>query len=234
MWVLPLGLGAGALTTIAGLGGGMMMVLVLSIVWDPQAALAVTAPALLLGNAHRVWLFRGQVDRRLAVALAAGAVPAAFLGGLLTVAIPTWVLHWLILGSTAFAIAKQLGFVRFQTTAGAMLPLGMAAGLLTATTGGGGLLLAPLLLSAGLKSEAYIATGGAVAVAMHVGRIGGYGVGGLIDGESLLVSAVLAVAIIAGNQLGKKSRDYMTEKTKLRIAWGAMGTAVVLAVAGVT
>ncbi|NIU71034.1 MAG: hypothetical protein GWN73_38980, partial [Actinobacteria bacterium] len=77
------------------------------------------------------------------------------------------------------------------------------------------------------------ATGAVVSVAMHVGRIGGYGFGGLIDRETLLVSGVLAMAIVVGNRLGKRSREHMSEEVKLRIAWGAMLVAMALAIAGV-
>ena len=41
-----LGVLGGALTTVAGLGGGMMLVVVLSLLHDPRYALAVTAPEL--------------------------------------------------------------------------------------------------------------------------------------------------------------------------------------------
>jgi hypothetical protein len=212
----------------------MMMVVVLSIVWGPQEALAVTAPALLLGNAHRVWLFREAVDRTVTRALVMGALPAAFLGGLLAVAVPAMVLHWAILGATVFAVLVQLGKISWTPGPKAMLPFGAFGGLLTATTGGGGLFIAPLLLSTGLRSEAYVATGGAVAIAMHIGRIGGYGVGGLFDSETLLASAVLALAIVGGNWIGKKGRDRLDEKLKLRIAWSTMLVLVGLAIAGVT
>ncbi|MBW2464441.1 MAG: sulfite exporter TauE/SafE family protein [Deltaproteobacteria bacterium] len=232
--VLPLGLAAGALTTIAGLGGGMMLVLVFSLLWDVPTALAVSAPALLLGNLHRVWLFRRSVDRRLAKSLALGALPASFLGGLFAVAAPVWVLHWLLVATTAFAVAKKLGLVTLSQQPRAMVPVGIGAGFLTATSGGGGLMVAPVLLASGLRAEAYVATGAVTAVAMHIGRIGAYGFGGLIDGESLLTSLALAVAIIFGNALGKGARPLMSEGTKLRIAWGAMASAVALALAGVT
>jgi hypothetical protein len=63
--LVPLGLLAGVLTTVAGMGGGMMLVVVLSLVWDPRVALASTAPALLVGNAHRAYLYRAQVARQI-------------------------------------------------------------------------------------------------------------------------------------------------------------------------
>ena len=48
-----LGILAGILTTLAGLGGGMLLVLALSLTSSPVTELAATAPALSLGNLHR-------------------------------------------------------------------------------------------------------------------------------------------------------------------------------------
>ena len=75
-----LGVLAGILTTVAGLGGGMVLMLALSLLTSPTVALAATAPALLAGNLHRSVMFRGQVDRRVATSFAAGAFPGALPG----------------------------------------------------------------------------------------------------------------------------------------------------------
>ena len=76
-------MGAGLLTTVAGLGGGILMLLAVSLATDPKVALVATAPALLAGNLHRAFLFRGDVDRRVARAFALGAFPGSVLGGAL-------------------------------------------------------------------------------------------------------------------------------------------------------
>lgn len=60
--LVPLGLIAGALTTLAGLGGGLMLVGTLSLLYDPRLALAITAPALLVGNLHRATMYRTFID----------------------------------------------------------------------------------------------------------------------------------------------------------------------------
>ncbi len=232
MVVLPLGLLAGALTTVAGLGGGMMLVLALSLLWGPQTALAVTAPALLVGNLHRLLLFRASVDRAIAWRFAAGAVPAAFAGGLAVVALPPVVLHVLLVGVASFAVVRELGWLGWRPPANAVVPAGAVAGLVTATTGGGGLLVAPMLLATGLRGEAFVATGAAVAIAMHVGRIAAYGAGGLVDTATLGYSALLAAAIFAGNLLGRRARAHLTERTTMRITWGTLAVAMVLALAG--
>src|SRR5262245_36184409 len=62
-----LGLAAGSLTTVAGQGGGLLLLLACSTLAGPHEALAITAPALLLGNLHRaVWL-RAHINKSIAL-----------------------------------------------------------------------------------------------------------------------------------------------------------------------
>src|SRR5689334_20783752 len=103
--MLLLGLGAGVLTTIAGQGGGLVLLLACSAIFGPHAALAVTAPALLMGNLHRAFMLRAYVDRKVALRVIAGALPGALVGGLLSGVIPSWALRVLLVGMTGLAIA---------------------------------------------------------------------------------------------------------------------------------
>ena len=65
------------------------------------------------------------------------------------------------------ALVRARGLVALSTT-GPWLTVGsLLVGLLTATTGGGGLVLAPLMLAAGLRGATFIATGAVVATTMH-------------------------------------------------------------------
>src|SRR6188472_908814 len=103
---LLLGLVAGVLTTIAGQGGGLLLLLACSALLGPHEALAVTAPALLLGNLHRSTLLRAHIDRTIALPVIAGAVPGALVGGMLAGITPAWALRVLLVGMTGISIAK--------------------------------------------------------------------------------------------------------------------------------
>ena len=100
--LLFLGLCAGALTTLAGQGGGLFLLLILAVLVGPKAALAITAPALLLGNLHRAVLFRKAIDRGVAARMMLGAVPGAFAGGLLAGALPEWTLQVMLVAEGQF------------------------------------------------------------------------------------------------------------------------------------
>jgi uncharacterized protein len=232
MLLVVLGLAAGALTTVAGLGGGMLLLLVLSLLTDARTALALTAPALLLGNLHRLYLYRTRLDRRVAVAFAAGAVPGSLAGGLLTVGLPTWLLHGLMLGMTAAAVLRALGLgAAWRPGASVVGPAGLGIGAVAATSGGAGLLTAPLLLATGLTGEAYIATSSACAASMHLGRLSGYSAGGLVTGALLGQAAILGSAILAGNLIGDRLRGLVRPHASI-IEHVTLVACVTLAIAG--
>lgn len=230
--LLPLGLLAGCLTTLAGLGGGVLLVLALSLAHSPAEALAMTSPALLVGNLHRLALGRRDVDRPVARAFALGAVPGSALGGALAVTLPHALLQALLLVTTALALARAAGWLHFRPGAGALVPAGFGVGAIAATTGSGGLLVSPLLLATGLTGARYIATAAAAAVAIHVGRIAGYGAGGLVTRTTLVASLVLALAILLGNALGQHLRPTIPPRAGTRLELGVLLVCVALALAG--
>jgi hypothetical protein len=228
-----LGVAAGALTTLAGQGGGLFLLLACSALVGPHAALAITAPALLLGNGHRAVLFRAALDRGVALRMIGGAVPGSFLGGLVAGVTPPAALHVLLVVVTALAIAKALGWVRFGVPRRALAPAGLLLGAMTGTAGGAGVLVAPILLSAGLRARPFIATTSAVAVATHAGRVVAYGWTGVLHRELLAATAVVTLAIFAGNVAGERVRARLSETTTTRLEYGVLVVCVTLAVLGV-
>jgi len=230
--LVPFGLLAGGLTTVAGVGGGMLLVLGLSLVWGPLTALAVTAPALLLGNAHRAFVYRTRIDRRIALPLVAGALPGSIAGGLLAARMPTGALHALMIAMTALAVVRAAGWTRWAPPPTALAPAGLAIGGISATAGGAGLLLGPLLMASGLEGEAYVSTAAAAAVSMHVGRFVAYGATGLFDAETATRAAVLAACVLGGNLLGVRARSRIPASAAGKIELGALVGCVALSVVG--
>ena len=236
MFLIPLGILAGSLTTFAGIGGGVVLVLILSLVTDPKTALAVSAPALLVGNLHRLHLFREHLDRRAALAFMGGAIPGAFLGGLVAVKLPTAALHWVLVGATALALARAVGAFQFRASPRVLVPFlgtaGVGVGFVSAGAGPA-LLTAPVLLATGLSGPAYIATSSLCAAAMHFGRLSAYGVGGLMTREVIGHSALLTVGILAGNFVASRLRRFVPTEVAPWIEHGALIVAVTLAITGI-
>lgn len=227
-----LSLFAGALTTLAGMGGGLILLLGLSTAVDPLTALVITGPALLVGNLHRLALYRRHVDHRLAWRFALGAGPGALLGGLLAVGIPELVLRIGMIALAVVAAGKVLSGWRITTPPGALVGGGALAGFVTATSGGGGLIAGPLWLSSGLTGRSYVATGAIGAASVHVARMTGYGAGGVLDRDALLLGVLGALGIALGNLGGERLRRITPSGWVPRLEIGVVVLCLGLALVG--
>lgn len=227
---LLFGLMAGVLTTLAGQGGGLVLLLACSTIVGPHEALAITAPALLFGNLHRALLLRRFIDRAVASRVMLGAVPGALAGGFAAGWIPSWGLRIVLVLITGLAVAKALGWLRFTLPSGAFPVAGLGIGAMTGTSGGAGVLVAPLLLSAGLTGRTFVATTSAIAVSMHIGRVVGYAGLGFFSGGLVGTTLLVTVAIFAGNWLG--GRIPVAAKVQGFLEYGTLVVCVALSVAG--
>ena len=208
------GVAAGSLSTVTGMGGGIALVTVLSFFFGPHAALAATAPALLVGNIHRATSHRGSIDRPTARTFMLAALPGAILGGVLCIALPGTLLSALLVGVTGIALTRTLGHLEFEIRPLWMWPFAFGAGIVAATSGAG-VIVAPMLVAGGLKGERLMATASFIAILLHVGRLVGYGVSGLYEESAALggiaASAVLACFLVLGNTVGDKLRSRLGE-----------------------
>jgi len=226
------GVAAGLITTVAGMGGGLLLLLVLALGTDPVHALVLSSPALLLGNGHRLWRFRHDVDRAVALPLAVGAVPTALGVGMFTGEAPVDLIRWTMLAVALLAALRGLGLWRWTPSVRWGLPIGLTAGAIQATAGGSGVLLAPYLMARDLVGRPYVATIAAVAVALHVARLAGYGAGGLVGAEDVLAGVALAGTILVGNRLGELVAPHIADGPQRKLQVAVLLGCALLGVAG--
>jgi uncharacterized membrane protein YfcA len=211
-WIILLGLVAGALTTVSGMGGGLVVVLVLSLAIGPKAALVVSASALMVGNLHRVWLYRADIDGGIVRRLLLGLVPGTLLGAWLAAGLPDDALRVIMLVAAVVAVARAMTGARWTLPRSSLTPAGAAVGFLAATAGGAAVLLGPVMLASGLDGRRYLAVCGVGATAMHVVRVTGYASVGLWQSWFLPPVVALAAAILVGNLAGRRLRDVVPDR----------------------
>jgi len=228
-----LGLLAGVLTTIAGMGGGLFLLVTLGLVYGPHTALAITTPALLVSNAHRGWLFRADIEWPLARLIAIGVMPGAILGALVLPGLPDAVVAALFTASTMFALLRATGRITLRPKPRWITAYSFAIGALAATSGGAGMLIAPLILASGATGGRYVATVAVGAVAMHLARVIGYGTVGLLVPEHLVDAAVILAGLLTGNLVGRRFRRHVGAVAERRIELGALLVANAFAIAAV-
>jgi uncharacterized protein len=236
MWSIPafclLGILGGALTTVAGMGGGLTMVVALSLFLSPVEAFAITAPALLAGNIHRMQMYRDQLPWAEAWPVALGAMPAALAGGLLATTVPDAALQGLIVLVASLALVQAIFRLTMRPSKRWSPVAGALAGFVSATTGGGGVILGPFLLSRGLTGPAYVAAAATAAASVHVFRVISYHLGGAGTARTLALGAGLAVLLTLGNLLGDRLRRTLGHAVQARVQVGVMVACVGLALVG--
>jgi uncharacterized membrane protein YfcA len=235
MWFLLLAVAvfAGALTTVSGFGGGLILLLVMSVLIGAKAALAATAMALLCANLHRIWMYRQVIGRRVTVPLLLGLLPGSFLGAVAAAWIPERVVHAAMILVVGMSVTRAWLGWKWTLPASALTASGFVIGILAGSAGGAGFLIGPVVLAAGLSGRPYLGAVAVSAVAMHIARIAGYGTGGLISVEIVQYAAVLAPALLVGNLLGDRLRHWIPDVWQQRIELGAPAVCVVLALAGI-
>lgn len=225
-----LGIAAGLLTTSSGFGGGMLITLGLSVVVGPADALAIGAPALLVGHAHRAVGMRASMDRRAVVAFCLGGVPGAVLGAWTLVSLPPSAIWGILLLATLLGVAEFSGKIPRKFGRRMLGPGAFGIGWLAAAAGVGGILLPPVMLSAGLSGTAFVATAAAGSVAISGVRIIAYGAADMFSKDILVLSGVVAVGVMLGNVLGLRVLAIMTPQRQ-RIVAGVVLAGCVLAAA---
>jgi hypothetical protein len=227
--MVVLGLVAGVLTTVSGMGGGLLVVFVLSWAIGPKAALVVSASALLVGNIHRSWLYRADIDGAAVKRLLLGLVPGTLVGSLLTAGLPDQAIRIVMVLAALAALVRVVTGSRWTLPARAVTPMAALVGLFAATAGGAAVLLGPILLAAGISGRRYLAVVAVGATAMHTTRIAGYAAAGLWSTAYLPLIAVLAAAILVGNLVGKRTRDLVPARAGSALE---VATPVVCAIIG--
>jgi uncharacterized membrane protein YfcA len=223
------GLAAGGLTTVAGLGGGILLVAGLSLFWTPAMVLATTTPALFVGNASRAAMLREEIAWPVVGRFALAGVPAAFLASLAAASLPAdavraaiavlllaFVVHELRPGASAPA---DLGSPWLATAAGAI------AGTVSGLAGGAGFVATPLLDRLGLRPTALVATGAAAMALVHLVKGAGFGLAAVLTPAALPAAAALAVGVVAGNAWGARVLRGLSRDAFRRLMLGALALA---------
>ncbi len=208
---IPFGILAGFVTTAFGAGGGLLMVIGLSFFLDIPTVLAVTAPALLVGNLARGVSMRDDVKVGTAGVIVAGAIPGlicgAFVLTMVSAASLKVMLAIMCLLYVAVNLGKEFGGTvtpSMRVTGPMLAGAGVATGVVAASVGGGGLILAPTLRGRDLERNAFVATSSVVGAAIHIGRIFGYGAIGLASIHLFAGATVLSGGVLLGNSAGRR------------------------------
>lgn len=228
------GLAAGFITTVAGIGGGISLVALLSVVMDPKDVVGLTAPVLMVGNLSRWSMFRDQTDVPAVRWVLLGAVPAAVVGALLLPELPGRAIQigmgLLLLTFVAVQVARQQRDRPERdrpVAAGVGFPVGVVLGGLSATVGGAGPIVAPFWHGRLLRKGAFAATNALTNGTVHLAKTSVFLGTGLLTLGNLPAAGAAALTVTAGNRLGKAVLGRISEQLFVRLLLVAITLAAV-------
>jgi uncharacterized protein len=191
-----------ALTAIAGIGGGVIMLAAMASLLPPAAVIPVHAVVQLGSNAGRMLVMRQWVDTTRLVPFILGSIVGIAIGGSLAINLPGEALR-LVLGLFILQTI-WLPIAAMAAIKGRGLALGGAiASFLTMLVGATGPYVSAILRPLGLGKEGLIATHAAAMTAQHGLKMLAFGLLGFAFAPWLPLVAAMIAAGFLGTLVGR-------------------------------
>ncbi len=221
------GLLTAMLSAVVGMAGGITLLSVMLLFFEPLVAIPIHGVVQLVSNSSRTFVQRKHVDWKILWHYSAMLVPMGFVG--LTVAqslppsvtraligtfvlIATWKPGWLLIGTHPERADTHRRF----------FVLGAVVGVLNMTIGAAGPLIAPFFLRIGLTRQALIGTKAACQAAGHLVKIAVFGIAGFVFADYAVPLALLSLSVIAGTWIGSQLLDRVSERWFKRLYRGVL------------
>ncbi len=200
---------------LSGFGGGLIISAFLAPIIGVKALVPVIGVIMLLNNASRLWFYREALDWRTAGLIIACAAPTAVIGAIvyveLNVTVITAVLGCVLIGSVPLRRVLARREVRFSRAGLAVF--GGVFGFLNATMVGTGLLVVPVLMGAGLLSQALLATDAAIAIGVNIIKAAVFGSYDVLTWELALAAVTVGLCTVPGSWLAA----WIVRRTEVRV-----------------
>ena len=194
-------------STLAGGGGALLMIPIITWAADPKAVAPAIALGTLISSPARVWMFWRHVDWTIVRWYVPGAIAGGILGGyVFAAAEPQWlkVIAAIFLLSTLLQYRLGERKRSFPMRAWMFLPVAFVTAGISGMIGEAGPVLNPFFLNYGAEKEEMIATKSVNALATQIAKLGTYTVFGVITRQYLIYGIVIGIAATAASLAGKK------------------------------
>ncbi len=188
-------------TAAAGIGGGVLMVAVMSIFIPAPALIPVHGAVQLGSNGGRALILLRHVQFAILLPFIAGSIVGAVLGGLLAVQLPS---SYLKVGLGLFILWSVWGKTVNATGRLAVVGTGMFSSFLTMFFGATGMFISAMLKTLDLGRLEHVSTHAAAMVGQHILKVLVFGLLGFAFGPYLWLILFMIASGFAGTVIGKR------------------------------
>jgi len=215
------------LSAIVGMAGGIVLLSIMLLFFDPLVAIPLHGVVQLVSNASRTIIQRHHVEWSIVARYAVFLLPTGFIGLAVLrslspevaraligvfVLLATWAPGWLLLGTHPERIDRNRRF----------LVLGAVIGAVNVTIGATGPLLAPFFLNLGLTRQAIVGTKAACQALGHVVKLLVFGLAGFAYAQYAGPLLLLAAAVVVGTWIGSQILGRVSETAFTRLYKGVL------------
>jgi hypothetical protein len=203
--IAAIAFGTAVFHSVGGFAGGLLLAICLAPILGVKETVPVTAAAMIVSNSTRVWVFRRSVNWRAFLYLFAAAAPGIVAGAVFYVTLPVHSVA-LLLGGFLIAtvpLRRRLEARSFRIGYRGLAMAGLPFGLMSGTTFGAGLMLAPFLLGAGLLGESLVATVAALGFSVNVIKSLVFGLSPLLTQNLAAEGVLIGLCTIPGAYTGR-------------------------------
>lgn len=206
---------AAVVSGMSGMGGGLIVSIVVTPIIGIEALVPTISLAMLIAHAVRVWVYRHEVKWREALMVVAMAVPAAVFGATFYASLTSTAIGAILGAFLLVSVPARRCLQRrsFRLAAPGLLACSAGYGFISGTTLGGGLLIIPVLMSAGLLGMHLIATDAVIGLSVLIAKTTTYGQFSLLDTRLVLFGLLIGAWMVPGTYVA----SWLVRRTGIRL-----------------
>ncbi len=209
-----------ALSAVAGLGGGVVLLGVLAQFHAPATAIPIQGGIQIFSNSSRATFLRRSVDWSVVARASILVLPASLAGVAVATSIPDRTSR-AVLGLFVLLLAWRPSVLRWSGRGtlpkGAIVGIGAVSGFLNTTVGAAGPVTSPFLRAVTAGHVAFVATAAATQVLAHAAKILAFGLDGFDYVGFWPVLAAGAAGVVVGSWSGSVLLGRMGERDLTRV-----------------
>jgi len=198
------------LSAVAGLGGGVILLVVLAQFFTPVVAIPIHGGIQMVSNGSRAFLLRKDVRWPAVGWGSLLLLPAAAVGVVVAKSLPE-VATVLTLALFVLVVAWRPSLLRWKggrpLPDKAMLVVGALSGFLNSTVGASGPVTSPFYKAVTVSHKAFVATAASSQVAAHVSKLVVFSAGGFDLRQHVTTIVGGAIAVVIGSWVGTRLLD---------------------------
>ncbi|ABR91302.1 Uncharacterized conserved protein [Janthinobacterium sp. Marseille] len=205
IFVLMVGLLAGAISGVIGTGSSIMLLPVLVYTFGPKQAVPIMAVAAVMANLSRVMAWWKLVDWRAFAAYSITGVPAAAIGARTLLALPSHLIEIclgiffiLMIPARRWLVARNYTIKLWQLSI-----IGALIGFLTGLVLSTGPLSVPAFTAYGLVKGAFLSTEAASSLMLYVTKVITFREFGAMPLDIFIKGLLVGASLMAGTFIGK-------------------------------